>query len=1775
MAKLNFSNAPFWDDFDEKKNYLRILFRPARAVQARELTQLQTSLQNQVKKFGDHILQDGTPIVDAKIKVDFDKPVFKLNATDSSNNPVVMSKFLGKTIVGATSSATGIIVHVDETTRAVFVDYRGGKFTDGERIDVSYVGQTQGEVLNATITTGSLKTGVYANQETGVYYVSGHFVYCDKQGIIVDDSGNKGNYKIGFEFSESIATADQDSSLFDNAVGTPNQTAPGADRYKGVIKLKVYKATVGQPLSSIVVSDDFYEVVVVRDGEIIKENNTVQYSDIMDTMARRTYDESGNYTVRDFPIQVKEYETTEQTEQATKGDYLTLGLEAGKGYVHGYEVETKATAYLKIPRARTFETVNNEYLYPDFGPWLETKSSNGRLVDFSQRKEVNLKSGSKILNPNHKVTVVALTNNTNSSTKRVYLSGVGSLMSVLPSVTRIEQKDDTTKYIEVDPSKGINATNAVSPVFPLKESTIKEITLNETSYDVVRYMTLQRSGATFNIVADSTSIDFPPNNQAVIFANLAGGRQLTHGTDYSYTVDNSSSPSRLTITLLGSASTQSNIDVAIRMTKRQANPRTKTLTTFVAQFSDPVAGVKKLSHTDIYRIVSVKKGGQPVTGTELEVIKLDNGQRDYYYDYGILSGLQSNSTYEVIYQYFEHGSQGDFFAVNSYTTTTNLNLDKDIYTTIPSYVTQDGSGIYFLSDCLDFRRSVTQLSGGSNDIVHPETSIRTDYTYYVGRKDKVYIDKNGVFGVKQGIPAKNPEDPLDVDESMLLYNLTLPPYTFYPNDIGVDHVSNKRYTMKDIGKLEQRIDNLEYFTSLSLLEQDTNNLTITDVNGKDKFKNGMLVDNFTGHGIGDVSRADYRIAIDRENGVIRTPFVMQSFDLEVPATGSTNIIKHDHIATLSYTNDLWLDQTLASEHMNVNPYAVFQWVGDMTLTPSSDNWMDTRTKPDVTVNFEGANDNLKKSVDAMKDLGVIGTNWNAWQNTWSGSKVLTGQYTNTSIGPWQTTGTTVKRSSSSSERNVWTGNQWWNRNRSITTTTTKTTTSTAQSRKVTNRTTNYYNQSIGQRRSGTTLQVIPGKITKSMGDRVVDTSIIPWMRSRNVRFNAHGLKPNTVLKATFDSVDVTSHCKMAHTGAALGTLKTNVHGSISGWFTIPNNTNLRFRTGVRLFRLHDDDTQPETSAEAKYEATGMMQTKQKTIMSVDNPQLVQQSVSENRIVNNRSWSTNITQTQQNRTLTNVSTRTSSRTTWKDPLAQSFLITVDSGLFLTGIDLYFKTKDPTIPVTVYIVENDNGYPSQNKVPYSEVTLNPNQVNISSNGSSRTHFAFSDPVYLTGATEYSFVVMSNSNKYEAYVAKIGDINLITNKRITKQPYTGSLFKSQNSSTWTADQDRDLKFRLHRAKFSKNDGTLQQQNADFASFSQLGANYRMDMTTVMLNIDTLEFNGTSVEHKVKMRHGDYAGSYKVIENKNNIEMFQPAEIYQANGEGRPLLSQTVLNTINDYVSPVVSMTRNSIVGISNIVVGTQTEKDAGTYISRTVSLENPSDDLRVYLDVFEPDANTKVKVYFKTDKYIPRYVDTVNDVPTYIKGSNMQVLWYKNNGESESKGTFQVTNVIGKKLYIGQVTNVDSFRNASGNNSLPNDIDKVYAIASNDIVRNIRTFETGKEYVFGEYVISGGLIYKALDNVSNQDSANVPSASTLWLLIPHADITGEIKDGEEQEWRELVRSNNTPNTNFGFTEHMFIPQQALDNEFTSFSIKIQLLASNKAITPFAKNLRALALF
>lgn len=254
-------------------------------------------------------------------------------------------------------------------------------------------------------------------------------------------------------------------------------------------------------------------------------------------------------------------------------------------------------------------------------------------------------------------------------------------------------------------------------------------------------------------------------------------------------------------------------------------------------------------------------------------------------------------------------------------------------------------------------------------------------------------------------------------------------------------------------------------------------------------------------------------------------------------------------------------------------------------------------------------------------------------------------------------------------------------------------------------------------------------------------------------------------------------------------LLTNYAGAAVGIFTIPNVSEMRFRTGSREFVLRDTLlTAATTSATNTYTAAGTLETMQRNYVATRNGVITQNNISDGQRTIIDTWSTS------------KSTTEDYNVCQSDPLAQTFLVDSPGGMFATKVDLFFATKETGLgtPVHVEIREVVNGIPGYWVAPFSKVYKDPASVNVSTTGSAATTFTFPAPVYLQDGREYALVILSDSNKYTVFISQMGETDIATSQMISTQPTLGVLFKSSNGTTWNADQLQDLKFTLYRASF-----------------------------------------------------------------------------------------------------------------------------------------------------------------------------------------------------------------------------------------------------------------------------------------------------------------------------------------------------------------------------------------
>ena len=348
----NFNVNPYHDDYDEDKKFLRVVFKPGFAVQARELTQAQTILQKQVERFGSAAFKTGSLIAGASVFLQ-EATYLNLNSTYASTD-VVANNFIGMTILSSDESKRAEVIKVHEANAGtgepitlMVKQIYGEAFTSSEVIKTNELSP-----VFANVATSGVGTGLTFSVTEGIFYYEGFFIKNAEQTIAVSKYNTTANAKIGFEIEESLVSSSTDTSLLDPAQDASNYQAPGADRFK----IDLILAT--RSLASTDTTK-FIELRRIEEGETTRTAQTGVSAIVEDTLARRTYDESGNYTVRPFLLSL-------ETSSANSAN-LDVILSPGKAYVYGYEYETTSPTVITIEKPRTTEQVQNKKVSADYG----------------------------------------------------------------------------------------------------------------------------------------------------------------------------------------------------------------------------------------------------------------------------------------------------------------------------------------------------------------------------------------------------------------------------------------------------------------------------------------------------------------------------------------------------------------------------------------------------------------------------------------------------------------------------------------------------------------------------------------------------------------------------------------------------------------------------------------------------------------------------------------------------------------------------------------------------------------------------------------------------------------------------------------------------------------------------------------------------------------------------------------------------------------------------------------------------------------------------------------------------------------------------------------------------------------------------------------------------------------------------------------------------------------------------------------------------------------
>ena len=787
-------------------------------------------------------------------------------------------------------------------------------------------------------------------------------------------------------------------------------------------------------------------------------------------------------------------------------------------------------------------------------------------------------------------------------------------------------------------------------------------------------------------------------------------------------------------------------------------------------------------------------------GTNLNItnrFELDKGHREQFSD---ISRLVRRVNFApptrkvlVVYDRYEvpANDNGDFYTVASY--------DEERFSNdVPILA----NGLR-ATDTIDFRPKASYYSGAESPfafqnrnfgstinpsfIVTPNESSIIGYNFYLPRTDKLILDTLGNLAVIKGTSSTDPVVPATIDNAMEIATIRLPAYLYDPDDAIISVVDNVRYTMRDIGRLEDRIETLEEITSLSLLELDTKTLQVQDADGLSRFKTGFFVDDFKDTNLLDISDPDCKINVDTSKRELNVPLDFWSIKPELALSLSTNVDTADFsqnlelldtnvrktgdLITLNYDEIDWIQQPLASRVENVNPFNMVSFNGSIELKPFTDSWVRNIQIDGGTVRRTGGFNG--SYIDTIKTSSVPDTHIRSrnvafsanslrpvarfypFFDSSSGIDLVPKLLEISMINGIFTKGETVQAVDSS-------GNQ------------------VAIFRIA------QPDHKLGDTNSPSeTFNANPYDTSSSLGTTYSASSTVLNIDVLSLADEAQGRFFGYIPTS---GVTLLGQSSGAQASVANVRLVADTYGDLYGsfFFRDPLTTPpppLRFRTGTSTFKLTSSSVNAEplpgslliSSGETTYRATGVIDEYTNTLVIVRRPPPPPQD--------------------------------------DDPLAQSFVVD-ETGGFLTAIDLFFGNKDPNEKLIVEIRTMELGTPTTQVVQdYARVVLNPGDINISNNAEVATKVTFPSPVYLEPSTEYCVVLLApTTNNYEAWIAQMGERTVNTQSLpdaesviVTRQYVGGSLFKSQNGSIWTPSQFEDLKFKLYKAQFSTTPGSV----------------------------------------------------------------------------------------------------------------------------------------------------------------------------------------------------------------------------------------------------------------------------------------------------------------------------------------------------------------------------------
>lgn len=961
------------DDYRDSDNYHRILFNAARPVQARELTQSQTIIQKEIDRFGRNIFNDGASVNPIQnVYVDQHYAFVKLESVSTITEEV------GTILSGGTSNFKAEIVRIEDATDTdpctVYVQYTDG----GGSLSSSLSGKAfiAGETLTSetTATTYTVQTtdtdedpatgfGTLVSIGSGEFFILGHFVFYEGGTFLFSKYSDTPTGTVGFTATESIVTAADEEALYDNSGDNYNTTAPGADRYR--IRLVI------QDESDVDSDETFIWVARIDQGIIVRINNGREdYNRPYHMMAQRTYEESGNYAVVAPKAEFSRYVDSDDNFQLRVTDSIL--------YIDGYRMEKEAHS-INVPRPTTLASHEDEGIPVVYGNYLRVQDILG-LPNVSTFERWNLLTADSAYDSAtwigtariRAIEPIASTSDYYYYLFDVKMNGANNFRDARSLGL------STSKWANIVLERG----NAVlqnkqenNLLFPLPYE-------RPESVDSASWVS-QRTYQTTSTGLGEANLTLTPNI----------GEAWTSHSDWLFTVDSSGALFTPTFDTVGAtsitisgvpASSAFTVHAKVAKTGDASSYRTKTLTntTVTTALESDGDGIPYLALgvEDIYQVDSASNAdGVEVT----ERYYLDNGQRDNFYDHGrlILSPgvTATDSDITVTFSYFEHHTDGSYFSVESY-------KGQVDYKNIPTYRQVNGELIP-LADYLDFRSTISDARDGFtgagalvNELPQDTDLITANVDYYMPRRDLLVSDsKVGIYYIQGEPELVSPKYPVPPAGTMKLAKFSLRGNALNSEDTYREFINNRRYTMEDLRLLDEKVENVREYLTLSLLDIEAKNWSVLDENGLDRTKAGYLTDDFSDHSSTDIFNTEHRASIDIEATKMMPTFrpknVELSFDSDHGDVSNTVLVSN--MVMLSYTETEWQTQPYASRIHNVNPFTRLLYKGTMELSPHRDTWMEIRHKTKIVNSTHTTNANQVQEVErnAFNDAWAVNRTW--------------------------------------------------------------------------------------------------------------------------------------------------------------------------------------------------------------------------------------------------------------------------------------------------------------------------------------------------------------------------------------------------------------------------------------------------------------------------------------------------------------------------------------------------------------------------------------------------------------------------------------------------------------------------------------------------------------------------------------------------------------------------------------------------------------------------------